>query len=267
MAILTPTVVKTDCPHVAVYLRWDGTEPGGAAAMRIKACSKENWTCEFIRQLPAGTVLYDIGANVGSYAIMAAKLGHPVVAIEPGYANYHHLVRNAILNGVEESCLCLPLALSDRAGLDWLHYGELGAAAASHMMGQPVPGNVPVQFHRQPVMVWPLDMLIELLGLPAPQFIKLDVDGHESRVLVGAAKTLSTVQAVMLEMKADQEAPLVTRMKEYGLELQARFDERNGQKIAGVVYGFFQRPQVSAAIGQPTENGSACAASEPVAVG
>jgi precorrin-6B methylase 2 len=33
--------------------------------------------------MPAGSVLWDIGANIGIYSIYAAALGHKVIAIEP----------------------------------------------------------------------------------------------------------------------------------------------------------------------------------------
>lgn len=247
-----PTVLKTDCPVVPVYLRWDGNEPAGAMQMRMGACQKEPWTCQFLQQLPRPSVLVDVGANVGSYTVMAAKLGHIVIAIEPGYANYHHLVRNCILNGVAERVYALPIALSDRTGMDWLHFGELGAGAASHMLGQPVPGDVPMQFHRQAIMVTPLDKLIADYGLPKPAFVKLDVDGHESRVVAGMRETLKTVQAAIVEIKDEYEAGIVQTFADLGLERRGRFAERNGQPIRGLSYSFFERPQPQQAE-QPAE--------------
>lgn len=253
MAVLTPTVVKTDCQVVPVYMRFDGNEPGSAVQMRIACCNgKEPWTCQFIAQLPRPSVLVDIGANVGSYTIMAAKLGHVVIAIEPGYANYHHLMRNVILNEVEERVIALPLALSDRMGMDWLHFGELGAGAASHAMGQPVPGNVPMRFHRQLVQVAPLDRLLADYGLPKPAFLKLDVDGHESRVVAGMLETLKTVQAAIVESKDEYEASIVKTFADAGMVRKGRFAERNGQPIKGLAYHFFERPQPEQAE-QPAE--------------
>src|SRR5687767_9397515 len=66
--------------------------------VRAKACAKEPWTVAFIENMKRGDVLWDVGANVGSYSLIAAALGHDVVAIEPGLANFKALIDNAQLN-------------------------------------------------------------------------------------------------------------------------------------------------------------------------
>lgn len=237
-----PLIVKADCPFAAYSLRWDGNENPQFMAMRQKGCRKEEWTCQFVRAMPPGSVFVDIGANVGSYTLMAAALGHAVIAIEPGYANFHHLTRNLALNNVMDRVFPLQVALSDRAGMDWLHYGDLTAGAASHAMGQPVPGLVPMMFHKQIVPTWPLDKLVADLGLPSPTHIKIDVDGAESKVVAGAVGTLSTCAAAIVETKDEQEAAVVERMAGLGLQRVQRFAERNGQPILGISYSLFIRP-------------------------
>ena len=41
-------------------------------AYRLNACRKEPWTVAFIEAMPANSRFWDIGANVGSYALVAA---------------------------------------------------------------------------------------------------------------------------------------------------------------------------------------------------
>src|SRR5687768_12995904 len=67
-------------------------------AFRVHSCSKEPWTIDLIERMEPGDVLYDVGANVGPYTLVAAALGHRVVAIEPGYQNYARLCHNLAMN-------------------------------------------------------------------------------------------------------------------------------------------------------------------------
>ena len=70
-----------------------------------------------------------------------------------------------------------------------------------------------------------LDDAINLFGLPAPNHIKIDVDGIEMKVLAGAAKTLanSGLRSVMVEaggLKMEHELRELTTG--YGLRLVRR---------------------------------------------
>ena len=45
-----------------------------------------------------------------------------------------------------------------------------------------------------------MDEAMRLLGIPAPRFIKIDVDGIEHLILRGGAETLKGVESVMIEV-------------------------------------------------------------------
>src|SRR5688572_14716010 len=61
---------RLDYDRADIYLRVTSKVEG----FRIHACAKEPFTIEWIHgQLRAGDVLYDIGANVGAYSLVAAK--------------------------------------------------------------------------------------------------------------------------------------------------------------------------------------------------
>src|ERR671932_123659 len=71
-------------PSAACAGRWRGE-----ILSRLRPVAKEPWTVRWLeRSLRDGDVLYDVGANVGAYSLIAAALGAQVVAIEPAYANY-----------------------------------------------------------------------------------------------------------------------------------------------------------------------------------
>ena len=234
-----PTVARLDYAPVPIKM-WIHSQV--EATFRVKAASKEPWTVDFIESMSGEDVLYDIGANVGSYTLIAAARGQRVVAVEPGAQNYAALVKNLILNGVNERVVPLPIALWAQNCLLWLNYSDLAPGSASHVLGQSAPGDKPIWFHRMPVMTLKLDEIIKVLGLPEPTHIKLDTDGSESLVLAGAVRILKTktMRGLMMEMKLDQEEVLVQGLAEHGLKLAARFDERNGKKI-GIAYGRFER--------------------------
>jgi FkbM family methyltransferase len=234
------TIIPLDYPTEPKLQIWAHNQH--EFGMRKVPAQKEPWTFEFLKAMPPGSVLADLGANVGGYALFAAALGHSVIACEPGYENYASLVRNSILNRVNERLLALNVAVGDSNRLDWLHYTDLQSGAASHVLGQATPGNVPLKWHRQMVPVWRLDDLVPALNLPLPTHVKLDVDGSELAALVGMERLLTTsVVGLMMEMRLDQEEAMLAWLAERGYKRVGRFDQRGGRTIGNVVYSSLVR--------------------------
>ena len=104
---------------------------------RLNAAAKEPWTVQFIEDAAAvpGSMFWDIGANVGSYTLIAASQGLRVNAVEPGYNNVHKLIHNLNLNGMLEAVMVWPGAVGDGTGVVWFEYSDLRAGAASHILG------------------------------------------------------------------------------------------------------------------------------------
>jgi FkbM family methyltransferase len=55
--------------------------------------------------------------------------------------------------------------------------------------------------HRKVKLTNSLDAIVARKGFPAPDFIKMDVQGAEMDVLLGAQNTLKTVQTLVLELQ------------------------------------------------------------------
>src|SRR5207237_7374841 len=111
----------------------------------------EPWTVRWIEQnLRAGDVFYDVGANVGAYALVAAALGTTaqVVAIEPASANYAALCDNIRLNGREDRIVPLPVALAEETRLQTLGSQDVSAGAAGHALEDGRPSQL------QPVLAY-----------------------------------------------------------------------------------------------------------------
>lgn len=216
---------------------------------RINAVAKEPFTVAFAESVPADGVFYDVGANVGSYALIAAKRGILTVAIEPGFNNYAAMCRNLLRNEVLATTIPLNVALANRTGLIWLDYNDVRQGGASHVFGSPRP--VFFSTHRQKVMTYALDELIATFSLPAPTHIKIDVDGNgtvELAVIEGMAETLKaeTLVGLMLEIPLQVEEQIVAALTAHGWRMAERFDTRGGAKIGNICYGRFERVVVEA---------------------
>ena len=206
---------------------------------RLRSCEKEPWTVEWIeRSLTAGDVLYDVGANVGAYSLLAAVAipGTRVVAFEPGPANYAALCANIELNAVTERVTALPVAL--------------GADPGSALLGRDasVPGtSVELDGAATPdagltALVERLDDVVERFGLPLPTHLKLDVDGGELGVLAGPERVLGAerLRSAMVELDHDRADAIAERLRRLGLEQVERW-EGSGRPRDAPSYGLFER--------------------------
>lgn len=205
--------------------------------MRITACTKEPWTVEFIESMEPGAIFWDLGANVGPYTLIAAARGLGVVAFEPVPETAAALSRNLALNDMLNQVILLPVGLSDGHGLLWLHRSDMRAGAASHVVDS-TDRATPTEVHRQLIPVMTLDDAWRYFSLPAPNAIKLDVDGFEIPVLAGAEAVLALpeLQAMMIELHDQWDGRLMAWLKELGWELAQKWDHRGP-----IYYGRFER--------------------------
>jgi FkbM family methyltransferase len=199
-----PDRVRLDYRRKDLYLAVSSPMDVGRAA----ACAKEPGTVRWIEEQVSG-VFYDIGANVGAYSLVAWAFSNGrtrVIAFEPGFSTFPQLCRNILLNGSEGQITPLNIALSDHSGPEVFRYGSIDAGAAQHVglsTGATASGSNDgrVVFQQQ-MWTHTLDDAIDRFQLPAPAHIKIDVDGHELAILVGAERTLKagTVRSLQIEI-------------------------------------------------------------------
>ena len=167
---------------------------------RLHSSVKEPETVEWLERTFADRdVLYDIGANVGAYSLVAAAVGGPssrVVAIEASPFTFASLCANVVLNDFTERITPLQLLLAERAGVRSFVLGSTIAGEASH------PGESAGRPGLD-LAAMPLDEAVRLFGLPNATHIKIDVDGGEDAVLDGAGDTLrsATLKHVLIEVE------------------------------------------------------------------
>lgn len=137
--------------------------------------------------------LFDIGANIGSYALLAASAaGARVVAFEPHPGTAAFLDRNVAHNRLGTRIAVRRVALSDRAGsgaltdsLDTMNH------LVSDAMGDAGAGSRSVV----------LDRLDSEARQACPTMLKIDVEGHEASVLAGGAATLADPALLAIEIE------------------------------------------------------------------
>lgn len=205
---------------------------------RAEACSKEPWTVAWIESMQAGSVFWDIGANVGSYALIAAYRGIYTVALEPGYASYAALCNNVLANRLEDRVTPICAAICEGAGIAPLAYRSTESGAASHAFGGQA---VKKSAGTLPTLALSVDDLVSM-RVPAPTHMLIDVDGAEPAVLAGAARTLREHAAsLMIEVQAEQEETITNLLSSFGYAEHERFTERNGKLMGGLAYVRYER--------------------------
>lgn len=241
-------VVRLDFPDCDIWIR--ASSPA-EKNWRARSCAKEPWTVEWLRHaLRPGHVLYDIGANVGTFALVAAKHFHArVVAFEPGYANFARLCDNIQLNGCQHAIVPVPLPLADNSGLFGFKYRDVEPGQSRHKMKPdtwrfrgPAAGAAR---YEQPVLAMTLDAVIGTFDLPRPNHLKIDVDGMEERVLAGARSTLrsETLQTILIEVDEVKWTGVSGLLESAGFVLDKRIER---EKHGAPTYGLFVRPARSA---------------------
>ena len=200
--------------------------------------------------MSGGGVLYDVGANVGTFSLVAAKVcarRGTVVAFEPGFASYAHLCGNIVLNRCEAIIIPVPLAVAGTCGLGSFRYLSLDPGQSRHDFKQDAwsadEADTPKRYV-QPVLSMTLDSAISTFSLPAPNHLKVDVDGGEIEVLRGAAQTLAnpTLRSILIEIDESQTEQVMAILDRSGFTLARTHKGKHGKDAATRVwYGVFTR--------------------------
>lgn len=188
--------------------------------------TKEPETLEWIDGFAPGEVFFDIGANIGVFSVYAAlHRGCEVYAFEPEAKNYACLNRNILLNRADDRIHAVNLGFHDRTGIEVLNLHDVASGAALHSLGSARDwrGAAFTPKFRQAVLAFELDRFIELFGVPVPNYVKLDVDGNEAKIVRGGLRTLADprVRSLMVELK-EGDAELIGLIESCGLRLRTR---------------------------------------------
>jgi FkbM family methyltransferase len=190
--------------------------------------TKEPETLEWINSIPKGSVLWDIGANVGLYTCYAAKArGCQVFAFEPSVFNLEFLARNIFLNKVTKQVVIVPLPLSEKLASNTLNMQSTDWGGAKSSFGQDFGHDgqpLDKVFEFQTIGISMMDAA-KLLSIPEPDYLKVDVDGIEHLILKGATTILQNIKGIIIEIDdgfEKQSMDSTQCLKEAGLVLKEK---------------------------------------------
>jgi FkbM family methyltransferase len=138
------------------------------------------------RHVRPGSVVYDVGANIGFFSLIAGRLGATVHAFEPVPENVIAIRENAALNDllieVHETAVAdydgrSTVSLPDEAS--WSHLTDLG---------------------EHPDATRTIDVAVTTLDAfgGAPDVVKIDVEGYEVEVLKGMTGLLTAARPILI---------------------------------------------------------------------
>jgi FkbM family methyltransferase len=192
--------------------------------------TKEPETLTWIEGIPPGSILWDVGANIGLYSVFAAKARDcRVYAFEPSVFNLELLARNVFANSVQDRVTLVPLALSDSvtASTFRLTTTAWGGALSTFSQRFDHHGAMLRETFEYRTIGVSMSDAVSLLGIPAPSFLKIDVDGLEHFILRGGRSVLESVESVLIEINdhfSAQSEESVRCLTEAGLVLRRKCD-------------------------------------------
>ena len=134
----------------------------------------------------------DVGANVGSYTILACSaIGANGYAFEPVPGTYKRLIDNIRLNHLENRVKCLNIGVGSEKG-NIAFTSDMDTTNHALASGEQSDNAISVE----------VSTLDAVLGEESPSLMKIDVEGYETPVLKGAIETLKkqTLHSVIMEL-------------------------------------------------------------------
>ncbi len=218
------------------------TSPNYLNHWRIKTFYlKEPETLQWINDnINKDSIFWDIGANVGLYSVYAAKTANcSVYSFEPSVFNLELLSRNIYSNGLVEKITILPFPLTSSIEFSKLNLTTTTWGGAISTFGQNAigyDGKVMKKNFEFKTIGLTIDKAVNLLNVPNPDYIKIDVDGIEHLILSGGTNVLKTVKSVLIEINDDfkEQSDMASKiLKESGLKLSQKLHSDLVENMSG----------------------------------
>jgi FkbM family methyltransferase len=152
----------------------------------------------------SGKTIYDVGAFHGLLTLFFASRAKSVVCFEPNTQNHKRLIENLQLNGIK-NVVVRKVGVGSRREMRRMVETPLmpgGASVDEKVVDGLLRSGAETRIEE--VSIVTLDEEIPQAGLPAPDFMKIDVEGLEIEALRGSHNTLQMYKpALFLEMHGE----------------------------------------------------------------
>ena len=165
-------------------------EPGISETLNVFGFREPEHVHILRESVRAGMAVLDIGGNIGYYTIMLAKLvgseGN-VHAVEPIPANCELIRRNVALNKMDEIVTVEEMAVSDQSGTREIMLSKQSNLHGFHAKkGEEIKERLQLEDEALPVRTEELGYFLKSERLP--EFIRMDVEGHEVEILTSLGR-------------------------------------------------------------------------------
>lgn len=179
--------------------------------------------------LKSNSVYMDVGANIGDTTIIAAGYTkNKIYAFEPSPIAFPRLVENISLNNLKDQIISEKIVLSDKNGK--VKFAEMATSETSHIhtSSKSPKGKI---FEVNAIT---LDKYCKSHKIPKIDLIKIDVEGAEMLVLLGAEEMLSKHKIIHILVE------LNTQSAQYGYNNSDVVEllKKHGYKISKIPTNF-----------------------------
>ena len=177
--------IKKRVNGVPMYL--DVHDPGISRTLAVKGKREQDQVYIVRRELKEGMVVLDIGANIGSYALLEASLigsEGVVYALEPSPQNFALLKKNIALNQFENIILPRQVGAANQTGVGTFYLHSASNLHTFHPQKYREFADVP-DAYQETIDVEIVNIGEFLQDKRAIDFIRMDIEGFEVEVLEG----------------------------------------------------------------------------------
>ena len=135
--------------------------------------------------------ILDVGANIGCTSLLFSDLGQQVIAFEP-LARTFELLQKNISSSKKNNIKLLQLALGDENKEAEIYFSDTNRSTA-FVLDRTERDDSKTAV----IKIKRLDDLFPEIGIDRLDFMKIDVEGYELRVLTGAKNTIEQYQPIV----------------------------------------------------------------------
>lgn len=190
-----------------------------------------------LHALRSTDLFLDIGANIGSYTILAgAVVGARCISVEPHPSTYRRLLDNVELNNMGARVRTLNIALGSKDGM-------VKFSAESHATNRVIADQ-----ETDAAIEVPLRRVDGILAGDTPAVVKMDVEGFETEVLAGGAALLESPNLLALIVELNGSG------RRYGFDEGLLREKLESSGFTPCTYSPFDRSLVPMSHAKGTDN-------------